>query len=428
MTMALQYTSEVSEDLVYHLSATLNYFAYEHELRGNIREFQDRSITRFGITGRVFRDAERIKDSRDFFELIDLHGLSSYEAEDVLRTSCSPLLVIFWGKGEGILREVTLRFMVDNPNYLFVQESGKTRSNRKSSVGLYVGVDAANLLIEEIAKRSKQNSKAGELPTGKRERIKKEKKRTRTNKKVATRDEQPKGTQKRSPRKSFHCPEKKTYCPSNKLQPGRKTNRVPLHRVSTLKTLKVNATVHDTLRKNVTQIEYELRVEKTADVRLRLWLEPDSFESNALTISLIGPRGNVDKRVVHENRREATFVLRAINGRVLARVERETLDFDNQDVNYSMECRSSLVSERLLGSRQDRIGVTKVATSYSTIALGKPRDLGGQEGYRNVQPPQQTKAKHDEQVESVGCEVGAILIALFAVLGWVWLMFQIPRC
>lgn len=117
----------------------LSYLAYDYQLTGHVR-FR----TRLNTLAKQIKTASgsnkwKTGSQDGKVEIIDLHGLGRMEAHNVLTQLTSPIAVVFWGKGDGIMRQAALDFMGTSNNYSLVGESGGSKERPQSSVGMFVG-------------------------------------------------------------------------------------------------------------------------------------------------------------------------------------------------------------------------------------------------------------------------------------------------
>ena len=126
------------------LRPLLEYFGYQHELdghRGSVSSLPTSSVQRIvpSVSGGL---TEPIK-------IIDLHGLRVHEAKSAM--SWGPALTaVYFGKGEGVMRDLFFEQVNHDTSVSVVGESGDTWASDETAVALLISRGFHNRLVPLI--------------------------------------------------------------------------------------------------------------------------------------------------------------------------------------------------------------------------------------------------------------------------------------
>lgn len=85
-----------------------------------------------------WRDASPPSLQKATLEILDLHGKVPQEAKGLLDSSTGDLLAVCFGKGRGVMREVTYDILLpQNSGKVFLGEAGQTKDRPEPAVGLF---------------------------------------------------------------------------------------------------------------------------------------------------------------------------------------------------------------------------------------------------------------------------------------------------
>ncbi len=88
-------------------------------------------------------------------QLLDLHGMRAREAKQALLTCTEPLSVVWFGKGQGVLREIFFEFLTRHPELILVGTSGETEARPEPAMGLILRRDLHDALALALREETK---------------------------------------------------------------------------------------------------------------------------------------------------------------------------------------------------------------------------------------------------------------------------------
>ena len=138
------------------LRPLVDHFGYRHGLRESVpvREVLPAAFRSAGLRRDVARALSAAVDGAGPCLLVDLHGMRTAEAVEMLRAvegEQPALLIVNHGKGRGVLRTMVAERYGARDDWALVGRSGSTRDRPGDAVAGYLPVEIAESLAERLA-------------------------------------------------------------------------------------------------------------------------------------------------------------------------------------------------------------------------------------------------------------------------------------